>query len=207
MSAASNSGEREANSRRGSIQALAAAFIIGGPVKSIPALIAVAFLLSSMPVLACGTHAPAKQASIDAAELASLRALASAAARDADQVFIGTVTSLTRPSVQSGEFGSVTFRVAESLKGRSPSRLAVRWKDTFTYSCRPSETFYNVGFRQGGAFIVYVRDGQAFRSAAADHLRSGLLSLDEERAATASVGGSQQFIQPDADSRRGFTRF
>ena len=159
-------------------------------MRSISALIAFFLLLPSVPVMACGTRVPAVQSEIDAAELASMRALASSAARDADQIFIGTVTNLSRPQWQSGEFGSVTFRVAESLKGGTSHLLALRWKDKFTYSCQPSEMFFNVGFRPGGTFIVYTRDGQVVRSAAADHLRSGLLSLDEERATAASVGGS-----------------
>ena len=159
-------------------------------MRSIPTLIALFLLLPSVSVMACGTRTPAVQRKIDAAQLASIRTLASAAALNADQIFIGTVTNLSRPKGQSSEFGFVTFRVAESLKGGPSPNLTLRWKDKFTYSCQPSETFYNVGFRQSGTFIVYTRNGQVVRSAAADHLRSGLLSLDEERATAANVGGS-----------------
>lgn len=159
-------------------------------MKPIPTLLAISLLLAPGAVMACGTRAPAVQSKIDAAELASLRVLASAAARDADQIFIGTVTSLTRPEAQPGKVGSVTFRVDEALKEASDPILTVSWKEHFTYSCSASDGFHNVGFRPGGKFIVYIRDGHVFRSAAADHLRSGLLSLVEERATAAHAGGS-----------------
>ena len=159
-------------------------------MKALAALVAVSLLLGPGASMACGTHPPAVQSKIDAAELSALRVLASAAARDADHILIGTVTRLSRPMWQSGEFGSVTFGVEETLKGDSSPGITVRWSDRFTYSCQPSEMFHNVGFRLGGRFIVYIRDGQVFRSDAADHLRSGLLSLDEERATATAGGGS-----------------
>lgn len=154
------------------------------------ALVAALFFLGSGAAMACGTHPPAVQSKIDVAELLALRALASTAARDADQILIGTVTILARPVWQSSEFGSVTFGIRETLKGEPSSSITVRWKDRFIYSCQPSEMFHNVGFRPGGTFIVYIRDGEVFRSGAADHLRSGPLSLDEERATAATRGGS-----------------
>ena len=83
----------------------------------------------------------------------------------------------------------MTFDVAKMLKGLHASSITARWKDRFVYSCQPSEMFYNVGFRPGGTFIVYVRDGLVLRSGAADHLRSGLLTLDQEQAIAASAGG------------------
>lgn len=158
-------------------------------MKVLAALVAVSFLLVHGAAMACGTHSPAVQSKIDAAELSALRVLANAASRDADQILIGTVTHLSRPVGQSADFGSVTFDVEEWLKqGSSPSRT-VRWNDRFIYSCQPSEMFHNVGFRLGGTFIVYIRDGQVFRSGAADHQRSGLLSLEEERTTAAGAPG------------------
>jgi len=156
-------------------------------MKVLAALLISWFALGSSAAMACGTHPPAVQSKIDATELAELRALASAAARDADQIFIGTVTNLSRPVWQSGEFGTVTFDVKEILKGAPSTSMTVRWKDKFIYSCNPSEMFHNVGFRPDGTFIIYIRDGQIIRSGAADHLRSGLLSLDDERT-TATAG-------------------
>ncbi|MBP6330453.1 MAG: hypothetical protein KA357_11590, partial [Dokdonella sp.] len=55
------------------------------------------------------------------------------------------------------------------------------WVAAFTYSCQPSAMFHNVGFRPGGRYIVYLRDGSVTRSEAADDLRSGLLPLAQER--------------------------
>jgi hypothetical protein len=159
-------------------------------VKALTALVVASLLLGPSVAVACGTHSPPIQSKIDAAELAALRPLASAAAHDADQILIGTVTSLSRPTSQSGEFGSVTLGVTETLKGEPSSSTTAKWRDQFIYSCQPSEMFYNVGFRPGGTFIVYIRGGQVFRSDAADHLRSGLLPLDEERATAATGGGS-----------------
>lgn len=159
-------------------------------MKALAALFAVSAILGPGVAMACGAHSPAVQSKMDAAELTELRAQASAAARNADQIFIGTVTALSRPVWQSGDFGSVTFNVATTIKGKPASSITVRWKDRFIYSCQPSQMFYNVGFRADGTFIVYVQDGQVLRSGAADHLRSGLLSLDQERAIAASGGGS-----------------
>ena len=160
-------------------------------MKQAAVLLIASMLLAPGAAIACGTHAPAVQARIDAAELAAGRALAATAARDADRILVGTVTQLARPAWGSGESGSVTFDVDEVLKGdAAASSVTVAWQDRFVYSCQPSAMFHNVGFRDGGRFIVYVRDGAVFRSAAADHLRSGLFALDEERA-TAAAGGAQ----------------
>lgn len=152
--------------------------------------IVLAVVLAFAPVAAdaCGTRAPAVQAKIDAAELAALEKLTVAAAHSADAVFIGSVTQRARPG-QGGQ-GSVSFAVEASLKGQVPAAYTASWKEHFVYSCEPSAMFQNVGFRDGGTFIVYVRDGQVIRSAAADHLRSGLLTLERERAIVADAKGS-----------------
>ncbi|SDQ84246.1 hypothetical protein [Pseudoxanthomonas sp. CF125] len=55
-------------------------------MKLFAALLISSFVLGSSAAMACGTHPPAVQSKIDATELAELRALASAAARDADQI-------------------------------------------------------------------------------------------------------------------------
>lgn len=159
---------------------------------NLPAIVIVAsILLAPGAAMACGTHSPAEQARIDAAERAALRALAVDAARDADRILIGTVTQLARPAPGSGEAGTVTFAVDEVLKGEASASATLAWKERFVYAaCRPSAMFHNVGFRPGGRFIVYVRDGAVFRSGAADGLRSGLFALDEERA-TAAAGGAR----------------
>lgn len=156
------------------------------------AVLLIASMLAPGAAMACGTLAPAVQARIDATELAAVRALAVDAARDADRILIGTVTQLARPAPGSGEAGTVTFAVDEVLKGEASASATLAWKERFVYAaCRPSAMFHNVGFRPGGRFIVYVRDGAVFRSAAADHLRSGLFALDEERA-TAAASGAQR---------------
>lgn len=159
-------------------------------MKIITAFIAVLFLVGTSSIAACGTLPSEQQSKIDAAELATLRTLTSTAANDADHILIGTVTSLSKPAINSDEFGSVTFNVEETLKGNSLPELTLQWKDKFTYSCQPSNSFYNVGFRTGGKYIVYIRDGQVFRSDAADQLRNNLFSLDEERTTAASGNGN-----------------
>lgn len=163
---------------------------LGSPLKIITVFIAVSFLVGAGSIAACGTLPSEQQSKIDAAELATLRTLTSTATSNADQILIGTVTSLLKPAMNSGEFGSVTFNVEETLKGNSLPELTVQWKDKFTYSCQPSNGFYNVGFRTGGKYIVYIRDGQVFRSDAADQLRNSLYSLDEERITVANGNGS-----------------
>lgn len=136
--------------------------------------------------LACGTHPPDVQSKIDAAELSSLRTMASNASREADRILIGTVTSLVEPTSETDGLGSVTMNVHDMLKGQASESASARWKPRFVYSCQPSEMFRNVGFRLHGKFIVYIRDGEVIRSEAADNLRSGLLSLDEERLMTST---------------------
>ena len=159
-------------------------------MKSFAIPLAVAMLVSSGAANACGTHAPALQAEIDARELAELQRLARAAAREAEQIYVGTVTDLTRPAWGSQEMGSVSFAVHQTLKGEPAPSQTAQWKDKFIYSCQSPDMFHNVGFRPGGRFIVYVRAGKVFRSDAADHLRSGLLSLDQEQAIAVTGGGS-----------------
>lgn len=153
------------------------------------AVLLIASMLAPGAAMACGTLAPAVQARIDATELAAVRALA--AARDADRILVGTVTALARPAPGSGASGTATLAVDEVLKGAAAASATLSWQERFVYSCQPSAMFHNVGFRDGGRFIVYVRDGAVFRSAAADHLRSGLFALDEERA-TAAASGAQR---------------
>ena len=59
--------------------------------------------------------------------------------------------------------------------------------------------FHNVGFRPNGEYIIYLRDGEVVRSAAADHLHSGLLTLYEEQeiviSALANSSASQEMPQ------------
>ncbi len=153
-------------------------------------VLAVVLALAPVAADACGTRAPAVQANIDAAELAALEKLTVAAAHSADAVFIGSVTQLARPAQGAGGQGSVSFAVEASLKGQVPDAYTASWKEHFVYSCQPSAMFHNVGFRDGGTFIVYVRDGRVIRSAAADHLRSGLLTLEHERAIVVDAKGS-----------------
>jgi len=159
-------------------------------MKASTALIAVSFLFGSGAAIACGTRPPGEQSKINARELAELQKLARAVARDADEIFLGTVTDLARSSLGSPAFGSVSFTVGETLKGQPLLTRTAQWKDKFIYSCQPSAMFHNVGFRPGGKFIVYTRGGQVVRSAAADHLHSGLLTLQQEQAIAVSVGGS-----------------
>ena len=154
------------------------------------ALVAMCLCLAFETAMACGTRTPEVQSKIDAAELATLRSLVSAGVNNTDLIFIGTVTALDRPAHGSGEFGTATFDVAETLKGPAAPSQTLRWKTKFIYSCQESDTFYNVGFRNGGNFIVYVRDGEVTRSAAADQLRDGAsLKLNEERAIISKLGG------------------
>ena len=159
-------------------------------MKVFTALITVSFLFGSGAAIACGTHPPAVQSKINAEELAELQKLARAAVHDADEILLGTVTDLTRPTWGSPEFGSVSFNVSETLKGEPSSTRTAQWKDKFIYSCQPSAMFHNVGFRLRGKFIVYIRGGDVVRSAAADHLRSGLLTLEQEQAIAVGGGGS-----------------
>ncbi len=159
-------------------------------MKAFPFLIAV-LLVSWLGVAsACGTHAPAEQAEIDAKELAELQKLTRAVTIDSEEIFVGTVTELTRPSQGKPEFGSVSFTVEETIKGQPSSTRTVKWKDKFIYSCQPSAMFHNVGFRPGGKFVVYLNSGEVLRSEAADHLRTGLLTLEQELAIAVSAGDS-----------------
>lgn len=146
-------------------------------------------LAMSQPALACGTHAPDVQHKLDAEQRDAMRRLAEAAARDADRIFVGTVTRLERPATGAQSPGSVTLAVSETLKGAPADVETLRWKEHFILSCDESATFANVGFRDNGVFVVYVKDGEIVRAAAADELRAGFLfSLDEERAVVAAQG-------------------
>ena len=156
-------------------------------MKILVALVIIFFHIGSRSAEACGSYSPEQQAKKNAAEKASLHTLCKDATSNADLIIIGTVSHLSRPNLQTGEFGTATFSIDETLKGHSLPNLTVQWKEKFIYSCQQSEMFHNVGFRLGGKFIIYLRDGQVFRSAAADYLRSGLLSLNDEKA-TASSG-------------------
>ncbi|OPZ09896.1 MAG: hypothetical protein BWZ07_02930 [Alphaproteobacteria bacterium ADurb.BinA280] len=131
--------------------------------------------------LACGTHPAQEQAKIDAQELGKLQGLVRDSARDADAVFIGTVSALSQSAAGSKAPGKVTIAVSETLKGEAMAIRHAEWVAAFTYSCQPSAMFHNVGFRPGGRYIVYLRDGSVTRSEAADDLRSGLLPLAQER--------------------------
>lgn len=130
---------------------------------------------------ACGTRAPEVQARLDAETREQLRALAAETAAQADLVFVGTVTALTRPVMASGTPGHVTLAVADTLKGEEMPTHSFAWDEHFVYSCDATKMFHNVGFRDGGAFIVYVREGKLLRVGAADELASSLLPSEEER--------------------------
>jgi len=134
------------------------------------------------PVLACGTRLPEVQQKIDAGQLQRLRALTVELAQASDVIVVGTVTALEQPVHGSPDVGSVTLAVSETLKGvHSPIRV-LAWRPAgVAYSCDQSNYFESVGFRDAGAYIVYVKDGRVVRAAAADELReSSLLKLAEE---------------------------
>jgi hypothetical protein len=167
----------------------------GDPMKkfaalTVAALTVVSLLLGSGTAIACGTPHPVAHSKMKTDDLAELQRLAHAASQDADEVFVGTVTYLTRSTVRSREFGTVSLDVAETLKGQSSSTRTAQWKETFVISCQESASFHNVGFRPGGKYIVYIRGGKVIRSGAADHLRSGLFTLEQERTIAAAESGS-----------------
>lgn len=159
-------------------------------MKALFFLLAVSIVIAPRVASACGTHPPAVQSKINAEELAKLQQLAGTAAHEAEEIFIGTVTELIRPTQHKGELGSVSFAVEETIKGQASSTRTAQWRDRFVYSCQPSAMFHNVGFRPDGRFVVYIRSGKVMRSEAADHLRTGLLSLEQERTIAAGAGGS-----------------
>ena len=147
-------------------------------------------LAFTQPAFACGTHAPELQRKLDAEQHEAMRTLAETAARDADAIFVATVTALERPSSDNAIPGRVTLAVNEVLKGEPAAVETMAWKNHFILSCEQSAMFANVGFRDGGSFVVYVQDGQIVRSAGADALRDGsLFKLDEERAIAKAQGG------------------
>jgi hypothetical protein len=160
------------------------------PMKNLAALTVVSLLLGCGAAIACGTPQPVTHSKIGTDDLAELQRLAQSAAQDADEVFVGTVTDLTRPIVRSQEFGTVSLTVAETLKGQSSATRTAQWKETLVISCQESANFHNVGFRPGGKYIVYIRGGKVIRSGAADHLRSGLFTLEQERTIAAAESGS-----------------
>jgi hypothetical protein len=158
-------------------------------VKNFAALTIFSLLLGCGTAIACGTPRPVIQSKVETDDLAELQKRAQAAAQEADEVFVGTVTDLTRSTMRSHEFRTVRLSVAETLKGQPSSTRTAQWKETLSLSCRLSANFDNVGFRLGGTYIVYLRDGKVIRSGAADHLRSGLFTLEHERTIAAAESG------------------
>ena len=159
-------------------------------MKTLALLLVGTLLAASGAASACSTPTPAMRDKINLEESKQLKILAVAAADEADEIFIGTVTELEHSTSGATGFGSVSFAVEETLKGQSKTVTTVHWQGSVIISCKQSAMFLNVGFRQKGKFIVYVRDGKVFRSAAADHLRSGMLTLTEERAIAIRAGNT-----------------
>ncbi len=148
------------------------------------AAVCVLCLLTASPLAeACGTRLPEIQQRIDAEELAKLKTLTIEAAAEADLVIVGTVTSLVRPVLGGTQPGTVTLAVSETLKGTHAPTRTLPWQEATTLSCVESDSFRNVGFRDGGYFIVYVKEGRVMRSKAADALgESSLLKPSQEQA-------------------------
>lgn len=147
------------------------------------ALAAIALLLAGfgMQAVACGTLPAEQQQEQDAEQLQRLRALTTDTAKSADAIFVGIVTALQRPDRAGQRSGQVTLAVTETLKGSQAREQTLTWDDHFIYSCNPAESFDNIGFRDGGSYIVYIKNERVIRSAAADALRdSALLSLADE---------------------------
>ena len=156
------------------------------------ALAAIVLLLTafSMQATACGTLPPDQQQQQDAEQLQRLRALTTDMARSADAIFVGSVTALQRPDRAARRSGEVSLAVARTLKGPQAREQTLAWDDHFIYSCDPAAMFGNVGFRDGGVYIVYVKDDRVIRSDAADALRdSSLLGLSDEISLLAARGG------------------
>lgn len=156
------------------------------------ALAAIVLLLAafSMQATACGTLPSEQQQQQDAEQLQRLRALTTDMARSADAIFVGSVTALQRPDRAARRSGEVSLAVARTLKGPQAREQTLAWDDHFIYSCNPAENFGNAGFRDTGAYIVYIKDARVIRSAAADALRdSALLSLADEISLIAAQEG------------------
>lgn len=154
---------------------------------SVIVIVSFFLLIASPSAEACGTRSLEQQEQIDSEQLAKLKSLTIETAKDADVVVIGKVTALVRPVSGSERPGTVSLAVSETLKGAHSSTRTIRWKEAFVLSCQPADSFRNVGFRQDGRYIVYVKDGMVLRSAPADELRSSsLLKLSEERMLVAS---------------------
>ncbi|MFZ1224597.1 MAG: hypothetical protein WAR01_15320 [Dokdonella sp.] len=156
------------------------------------ALAVIAFFLAGFNVeaAACGTLPAEQQRQQDAEQLQRLRVLAMDMAKAADAIFVGSVTALQRPDRAAQQSGQVTLAVTETLKGPQAREQTLAWDDHFIYSCDPAAMFGNVGFRDGGVYIVYVKDDWVIRSDAADALRdSSLLGLSDEISLLAARGG------------------
>ena len=156
------------------------------------ALAVIAFFLAGFNVeaAACGTLPAEQQRQQDAEQLQRLRSLTTDMARSADAIFVGSVTALQRPDRAARRSGEVSLAVARTLKGPQAREQTLAWDDHFIYSCNPAENLGNVGFRDAGAYIVYIKDARVIRSAAADALRdSALLSLADEISLIAAQEG------------------
>lgn len=154
-----------------------------GVVAVTIALAAITFFLAGFSPLAgaCGTLPAEQQQQLDAEQLQQLHALTTDMANTAEAIFVGSVTALDRPLRDPQRSGQVTLTVSTTLKGPEAKSRTLAWDDRFILSCNRAEGFDHVGFRDGGAYIVYVKDDRVLRSAAADALRdSALLKLSDE---------------------------
>ena len=156
------------------------------------ALAVIAFFLVGFnaKAAACGTLPAEQHRQQDAEQLQRLRVLTVDMAKTADAIFVGSVTALQRPDSAAQRAGQVTLAVTETLKGPQAPTRVLAWDNHFIYSCDPAAMFGNVGFRDGGVYIVYVKNDRVIRSAAADALRdSSLLGLSDEISLLAARGG------------------
>lgn len=159
-------------------------------MKTLVIVLVGALITTSCAASACGTPTPTMQAKVNLEESTELKKLVLAAADEADEIFIGTVIGLEHAASGTSEFGSVRLSVEETLKGPRSTVRTVQWQESVIIACKQSAMFLSVGFRPKEKFIVYVRDGKVFRSAAADHLRSGMLTLADERAIAIRASGT-----------------
>lgn len=150
-------------------------------VNALRVLAVFASLLYCGSSWACGSLPAAEQAKRNAVALEKQRELVRGLVRAADTIVVGTVIALTRVPIRSVEAARVAIAVNETLKGPHQEVLELRWKDAGVISCDPAISYSSVGFREGGRFIVYARDGVVLRSGGLYETLGGRLGSDEER--------------------------
>lgn len=132
---------------------------------------------------ACSSVPATEQAVRDALALAQQRATVRALGREADSIVVGTVLDLRQSSVQAPQPGHVALRVDETLKGSPRTIVKLLWQESGVISCDPATDFTGIGFKEGGRFIVYARDGVVLQSRATERPATrGRLGFDAERA-------------------------